>query len=359
MDEKIRARLDDLERRFDEIEHAFLDEQVLSDPRRMQELNKERAEIGDIVETFRRYRKTEADLADHRALLADPDPEMRRLAKEELARLEAERAALEDRLRALLTPKDPLDGKNIILEIRSGTGGEEAALFAAELLRMYSRYADSKGWKVEPMSLSSSSGGGIKEAIVAISGKDVYSHLRFESGVHRVQRVPVTESQGRIHTSAATVAVLPEADEVDVKIDEKDIEIHVAAAGGPGGQGVNTTNSAVRLLHKPSGIMVHCMDERSQIKNRAKAMKILRSRLMEAELRKQQAERSAERRAMVRSGDRSEKIRTYNFPQDRITDHRLDRNFHNLPAFMDGEIDELVQQLRLQHQARLLEGKKP
>jgi peptide chain release factor 1 len=359
MDEKIRARLDGLERRFDEIERAFLDEQVLSDPRRMQELNKERTELGDVVETFRRYRKTEADLTDHRALLDDPDPEMRRLAKDELARLEAERAALEERLRVLLTPKDPLDGKNIILEIRSGTGGEEAALFAAELLRMYSRYAESKGWKVEPMSLSSSSGGGIKEAIVSISGKDVYSHLRFESGVHRVQRVPVTEAQGRIHTSAATVAVLPEADEVDVKIDEKDLEIHVAAAGGPGGQGVNTTNSAVRLLHKPSGIMVHCMDERSQIKNRAKAMKILRSRLMEAELEKQQAERTAERRAMVRSGDRSEKIRTYNFPQDRITDHRLDRNFHNLPAFMDGEIDELVQQLRLQHQAQLLEGKKP
>ena len=358
MDDKVRARLDGLDRRFDEIERSFIDEQVLSDPKRVQELNKERTEIGEVVETFRRYRKTEADLADNRALLDDPDPEMRKLARDEVARLEAELAALDERLRVLLTPKDPLDGKNILLEIRSGTGGEEAALFAAELLRMYSRYAESKGWKVEPMSLSSSSGGGIKEAIVSISGKDVYSHLRFESGVHRVQRVPVTEAQGRIHTSAATVAVLPEADEVDIKIDEKDLEIHVAAAGGPGGQGVNTTNSAVRLLHKPSGIMVHCMDERSQIKNRAKAMKILRSRLMEAELEKQQAERTAERRAMIRSGDRSEKIRTYNFPQDRITDHRLERNFHNLPAFMDGEIDELVQQLRLQHQAQLLEGKK-
>jgi peptide chain release factor 1 len=223
---------------------------------------------------------------------------------------------------------------------------------------MYFCYAETKGWKVESISLSSSSGGGIKEAIVSISGREVYSHLRFESGVHRVQRVPVTEAQGRIHTSAATVAVLPEADEVDVKIDEKDLEVHVAAAGGPGGQGVNTTNSAVRLLHRPSGIMVHCMDERSQIKNRAKAMKILRSRLMDMELEKQQAERTAERRAMVRSGDRSEKIRTYNFPQDRITDHRLERNFHNLPGFMDGNIEDLVRQLRLQHQAQLLEGKR-
>ncbi|MBN1774666.1 MAG: PCRF domain-containing protein, partial [Deltaproteobacteria bacterium] len=230
--------------------------------------------------------------------------------------------------------------------------------FAAELLRMYSRYAETKGWKVEPMSLSSSSGGGIKEAIVSISGREVYSHLRFESGVHRVQRVPVTEAQGRIHTSAATVAVLPEADEVDVRIEEKDLEVHVAAAGGPGGQGVNTTNSAVRLLHRPSGIMVHCMDERSQIKNRAKAMKILRSRLMEAQIEKQQAERTAERRAMVGSGDRSEKIRTYNFPQDRITDHRLEKNFHNLPVFMDGGIDDLLQALRMQHQTQLLEGKR-
>ena len=217
------------------------------------------------------------------------------------------------------------------------------------------RYAELKRWKVEQMSLSSSSSGGIKEAIVSISGKDVYSHLRFESGVHRVQRVPVTEAQGRIHTSAATVAVLPEADEVDVRIEDKDLEIHVAAAGGPGGQGVNTTNSAVRLLHKPSGIMVHCMDERSQHKNKARAMKILRSRLLEMETEKQHAERTAERRAMVRSGDRSEKIRTYNFPQDRITDHRLERNFHNLPSFMDGNIEDMVQALRMQRQSELLE----
>ncbi|MBN1770894.1 MAG: PCRF domain-containing protein, partial [Deltaproteobacteria bacterium] len=216
MDDKVRARLDGLDRRFDEIERSFLDEQVLSDPKRVQELNKERTEIGDVVEAFRRFRTSEAELADNRALLEDPDLEMRKLAWDEVARLEAELVGLEDRLRVLLTPKDPLAGKNILLEIRSGTGGEEAALFAAELLRMYSRYAETKGWKVEPMSLSSSSGGGIKEAIVSISGKEVYSHLRFESGVHRVQRVPVTEAQGRIHTSAATVAVLPEADEVDV-----------------------------------------------------------------------------------------------------------------------------------------------
>ena len=356
MDDKVRARLEGLERRFEEIERLFCDEKVLADPRRMQELNKERSDSTDVVEALRRLRKTEQELADNRALLEDPDGEMRRMAREELTRLEADRAALEERIRVLLTPKDRLEGKNILLEIRSGTGGEEAALFAAELLRMYSRYAELKRWKVEPMSLSSASAGGIKEAIVSISGKDVYAHLRFESGVHRVQRVPVTESQGRIHTSAATVAVLPEADEVDVKIEEKDLDVHVAAAGGPGGQGVNTTNSAVRLLHKPSGIMVHCMDERSQHKNRAKAMKILRSRLMEAEIEKQQAERTAERRAMVRSGDRSEKIRTYNFPQDRVTDHRLERNFHNLPSFMNGEIDDMVQALRMRHQTELLEG---
>ncbi|MBI5499692.1 MAG: peptide chain release factor 1 [Deltaproteobacteria bacterium] len=355
MDDKVRSRLQGIEQRFAEIEKLLCDPAVLADPRRMQELNKERSDASEVVEVFGRLRRVEADVADNRALLEDPDPEMRKMAKEEVVRLEGERAGLEERLKVLLTPRDPLDGKNIILEVRSGTGGEEAALFAAELLRLYTRYAELKRWKIEPMSLSSSSGGGIKEAIVSISGKDVYSHLRFESGVHRVQRVPVTEAQGRIHTSAATVAVLPEADEVDVRIEDKDLEIHVAAAGGPGGQGVNTTNSAVRLLHKPTGLMVHCMDERSQHKNKAKAMKILRSRLMELEIEKQQAERTAERRAMVRSGDRSEKIRTYNFPQDRITDHRLDRNFHNLPSFMNGEIDDLVEALRLQRQAELLE----
>jgi peptide chain release factor 1 len=355
MDEKIRTRLENLAQRSLEIEQLFCDEKILTDPKRVQELNKERSDSSDAVESFRLWKKLEQDLADNKALLDDADPEMRKMAKDEIGRLEGERIPLEARIKLLLTPKDPLAGKNILLEIRSGTGGEEAALFAAELLRMYSRYAEMKRWKVEPMSLSSASAGGIKEAIVSISGKEVYSHLRFESGVHRVQRVPVTESQGRIHTSAATVAVLPEADEVDIKIEEKDLDVHVAAAGGPGGQGVNTTNSAVRLLHKPSGLMVHCMDERSQHKNRAKAMKILRSRLMELELEKQQAERTAERRAMVRSGDRSEKIRTYNFPQDRLTDHRLERNFHNLPALMDGEIDDLVQALRHQHETQLLE----
>jgi peptide chain release factor 1 len=355
MDEKIRQRLEGLEQRSVEIEQLFCDEKVLAEPKRVQELNKERSDSSEAVEAFRIWRRMEQDLADNKALLGDSDPEMRKMAREEIGRLESERVPLEARIKFLLTPKDPLAGKNILLEIRSGTGGEEAALFAAELLRMYSRYAEMKRWKVEPMSLSSASAGGIKEAIVSISGREVYSHLRFESGVHRVQRVPVTESQGRIHTSAATVAVLPEADEVDIRIEEKDLDVHVAAAGGPGGQGVNTTNSAVRLLHKPSGIMVHCMDERSQHKNRAKAMKILRSRLMEMELEKQQAERTAERRAMVRSGDRSEKIRTYNFPQDRLTDHRLERNFHNLPALMDGEIDDLVQALRHQHETQLLE----
>jgi peptide chain release factor 1 len=355
MDAKIRARLDGLDNRLVELERLLCDEAVLADPRRIQSLNKERTDIAEVVESYRRLRKVEKDLEDNRALLEDPDAEMRRMAKDEVARLEQEATALRERIRVLLTPKDPLDGKNILLEVRAGTGGEEAALFAADLLRMYTRYAEIQRWKVEPLSLSAAAAGGIKEAIVSISGRNVYSQLRFESGVHRVQRVPVTEAQGRIHTSAATVAVLPEADEVDVKLEEKDLDIHVAAAGGPGGQGVNTTNSAVRILHRPSGIMVHCMDERSQHKNKAKALKILRSRLMEMEIEKQQAERSAERRAMVRSGDRSEKIRTYNFPQDRVTDHRLGRSFHNIDALMDGEIGPLVDALRLQHQAELLE----
>ncbi len=349
------ARLAGIEARFEEIQALLCDERTLADPRRIQELNKERAGIEDVVGAYRRLRRAEADVEANRALLEDADPEMRAMAREEAARLAREIEGIAERIRVLLIPRDPLDGKNIILEIRSGTGGEEAALFAAELLRMYTRYAERRGWRVEPMSVSGAAAGGIKEAVISIAGKDVYSHLRFESGVHRVQRVPVTESQGRIHTSAATVVVLPEADEVDVRLDEKDLEIHVAAAGGPGGQGVNTTNSAVRILHKPSGLMVHCMDERSQHKNRARALKVLRSRLMEMETEKRHAERSAERRAMVRSGDRSEKIRTYNFPQDRLTDHRLGRSFHNLQALLGGEIDEIVDAMRLQYQADMLD----
>jgi len=356
MDDRLRGRLASIESRLAEIERQLCGEAVLADPRRGLELNKERSGIDEVVEAWRRYCRSERDAEANRALTTDADPEMRTMAKEEEARLAAVLETLDQRIRDLLTPKDPLEGKNIILEIRSGTGGEEAALFAAELLRMYTRYADRNGWKVESMSLSAAAAGGIKEAIISVSGKNVYAHLRFESGVHRVQRVPVTESQGRIHTSAATVAVMAEADEVDVRIEEKDLDIHVAAAGGPGGQGVNTTNSAVRLLHRPTGLMVHCMDERSQHKNRAKAMKILRSRLMDLEIEKQHAERTAERRSMVRSGDRSEKIRTYNFPQDRLTDHRLGRNFHNLPALMDGEIDDLVEALRVQHHSEVLEA---
>jgi peptide chain release factor 1 len=353
---KVRERLVRVEARFVELERLLCDEAVLADPRRIQEVNKERSDMEDLIEAWRRFRRAETDLEESRVLSADPDPEMRGMAEEDSARLAGELSALEERIRRLLVPPDPLDGKNILLEIRAGTGGEEAALFAGDLLRMYSRYADQKGWKIEPIHLSSSSSSGVREAIISVSGKNVYSHLRFESGVHRVQRVPATESQGRIHTSAATVAVLPEADEVDVQIQEKDLEISIAAAGGPGGQGVNTTNSAVRLLHKPTGIMVHCMDERSQHKNKAKAMKVLRARLLEMELEKQEAERTAERRSMVRSGDRSEKIRTYNFPQDRVTDHRLGRNFHNLPVLMDGSIGDMIDALRLHHEAERLQG---
>jgi peptide chain release factor 1 len=297
------------------------------------------------VGKYREWKKVEEELSQARPMLLDSDPGMREMAQEEIARLEPERARIEEELAILLLPKDPNDEKNIVLEIRAGTGGDEATLFAAETFRMYSRYAESLGWRVEVTSSSESPVGGLKEVIALVSGHNVFSKLKYESGVHRVQRVPVTEQQGRVHTSAITVAVLPEADEVEVKLEPKDIRIDTFCSSGPGGQSVNTTYSAVRITHLPTGLVVSCQDEKSQIKNRAKAERVLRSRLYELELEKQQAAVGAERRSMVGTGDRSEKIRTYNFPQNRVTDHRIGFTLHQLDFVMDGKLDPVIDAL--------------
>ena len=345
-------KLEGIERRFREIEQQLCDPAVSRDPAQLRKLNKERSDIEPVVSTFERYRRLEQSLSEDRAAL--DDPELRELAEQEILTHQAELDGVAEELRMLLVPRDPNDARNTIVEIRGGTGGEEAALFAADLFRMLGRYAERKGWKIEVLSQSSASAGGYKEIIALVSGKDVYSHLRYEAGVHRVQRVPATEAQGRIHTSTATVAVLPEADEVDVQIDEGELEISIAASGGPGGQGVNTTNSAVQIRHLPSGMIVKCQDERSQHKNKARALKVLRSRLLDLERQKQQEATSAERRGMVGTGERSEKVRTYNFPQNRVTDHRVNLTLHRLESVMDGDLDELVEALRTYRQAELL-----
>ncbi len=352
-------KLAEVEARYQELEVQLADPDVLAKQNAFQKLAKERAEIEDLVETYRRLKQVLHDLEENAPLLRESDAEMRAMAREEEQRLTAQRTQIEERLKVLLLPKDPNDDKNIVLEIRAGTGGEEASLFAADLFRMYSRYAERKRWRVEILNLSESSAGGIKEAvalITAAAGGKVFSELKYESGVHRVQRVPETEAQGRIHTSAATVAVLAEAEEVDVRIEDKDLRIEVMRSGGPGGQSVNTTDSAVQIMHIPTGIIVRCQQEKSQHKNRATAMRILRSKLLEIEREKQEtAERDA-RRAQVKSGDRSEKIRTYNFPQDRITDHRIGLTKHNLPKVMDGDIQEIIDALRTHYQAESLRG---
>jgi peptide chain release factor 1 len=347
-------KLESLRLRHEELEELLCRPEVISDGKRYAQLRREHGELGPLVVAFADWQKTRRQLEDDRAALLDP--ELREMAEEEIPALEARLAELEKELEVLLLPSDPNDARNTILEIRSGTGGEEAALFAADLFRMYSRYADRAGWKIEILSTSEASAGGLKEIVASVSGDRVYSRLRFEGGVHRVQRVPATESQGRIHTSTATVAVLPEADEVDVDIDDKDLEISIAASGGPGGQGVNTTNSAVQILHRPSGIIVKCQDERSQIKNKARAMKVLRARLLEREQAAADAAVAAERRGMVGSGERSEKIRTYNYPQNRVTDHRIGLTLHRLDQVMNGDLEELLTALRASHQATLLEA---
>ena len=346
------AKLEAVARRFRELEHLLCSPEVLADHAKLQKLNKERTDLEPVVAQFARLNDVERRITEDREMLGDPD--LGELARAELPELETERETIARDLELLLLPKDPADAKNTIVEIRSGEGGEEAALFAADIFRMIGRYAETKRWKVEILSVSEASAGGYKEVIALVTGQDVYSHLRYEGGVHRVQRVPATEAQGRIHTSTATVAVLPEADDVEVQIDDKDLDISIAASGGPGGQGVNTTNSAVQIRHIPTGIIVKCQDERSQLKNKAKALKVLKSRLLDIERKRQEDALSAERRTMVGSADRSMKIRTYNYPQNRVTDHRIGLTMHKLDRIMDGDIDELISALRTHRQAELL-----
>ncbi len=348
-------RLDQIEARYEELTAALASPEVISDSAKYQKTAKAHSEITPVVERYREYKDLKRGIAESKAVLADEkDPEMRAYAQEELDKLEARLAETEQELKVLLLPKDPNDEKNVILEIRAGTGGDEATLFAAEMFRMYTRYAESQGWKVEVLNTSESGVGGLKEVIAMISGDKVYSRLKYESGVHRVQRVPATEQQGRVHTSAVTVAVLPEAEDVDIKIEAKDLRIDTFCSSGPGGQSVNTTYSAVRITHIPTNTVVSCQDEKSQIKNRDKAMRVLRSRLYEMEMQKQQEALAKERKTMVGSGDRSEKIRTYNFPQNRVTDHRIGLTIHQLENVMDGKLQPVVEALVTHYQAEKL-----
>jgi peptide chain release factor 1 len=350
------AKLENLERHFEDLERELSSRAVLEDQDRYRKLAKAHADLKEVVDAFRRFRDLKNQLAESRALLQDGDPELRSLAQEEIRALEPEAAGLEQELTLLLLPKDPLDDKNIILEIRAGTGGEEAALFAADLFRMYSRYAEARGWKTEILGISEAAAGGYKEISALIAGGKAYSYLKYEAGTHRVQRVPVTESQGRIHTSAATVAIMPEAEEADVNVKPEDLRFDVYRSSGPGGQSVNTTDSAVRVTHIPTGIVVAMQDEKSQHKNKAKALKVLYSRLLQAEQDRLHAEQAENRRSQVGSGDRSERIRTYNFPQSRVTDHRVNLTLFKLDAVMQGDLQEIIDALTTAARAEALKA---
>jgi peptide chain release factor 1 len=349
-------KLNEVENHYEELGKLLADPKVLGNPKEMQKLARERAGISKLVETYRAYKKVEEEIEESHNLLMESDEEMRELAKAELQSLKERQAALEEEIKTLLLPQDPKDDKNIFLEIRAGTGGEEAALFAADLFRMYAKFAEMNRWRVEVMSQNPTGLGGFKEIIALIEGKKVYSRLKYESGVHRVQRVPMTESSGRIHTSAVTVAVLPEADEVEVEINPNDLRIDVYRSSGPGGQSVNTTDSAVRITHIPTGMVVTCQDEKSQHKNKAKALKVLRARLLDQLMEEQRNEISEERKSQVGSGDRSERVRTYNFPQNRITDHRLGLTLHRLDSVLEGDLAEMVDALNAHFQAQALKS---
>jgi peptide chain release factor 1 len=351
------SKLEQVEQRYNELSAKLSDPAVIQDQNRFRELAKEHSSLEDLVRTYQEYKNVAHNIEGNKQLIDESDDnELRQMAKDELKSLETAQAELTNKLKVLLLPKDPNDEKNIILEIRAGTGGDEAALFAADLFRMYSKYAELKKWKVELTDTSETGIGGFKEIFALVSGKNVYSDLKYESGVHRVQRVPKTETSGRVHTSAVTVAVLPEADEIDIAIDESDLKVDVFRSSGPGGQSVNTTDSAVRITHVPSGLVVVCRDERSQHKNKAKAMKILRARLNEKMQAEQDAEMRDVRKSQVGSGDRSEKIRTYNFPQSRVTDHRIGYTAHNLPGLLDGELDDIIEHLRTHFQTEAMKG---
>ncbi len=344
MTDQVLAKLRTTAARYDELARLLSDPAVQGDAAAYRTHSKALAEIQPTVECFREIQQVQQELAEAREMLAGSDPELQALATDEARRLEARLGVLEEQVRVLLVPKDPNDDRNVVLEIRAGTGGDEAALFAGDLFRMYSRFAERRGWKVDVLSSSETGVGGLKEVVATIEGRGVYRHLKHESGVHRVQRVPVTEASGRIHTSTATVAVLPESEEVDIQIDPKDLRIDTFCSSGPGGQSVNTTYSAVRVTHLPSGVVVSQQDEKSQIKNRQKAMKVLRSRLYDIEMRKQQDAIARERRGQVGTGDRAEKIRTYNFKENRVTDHRINFTMHQLEDALDGDLDELIRQ---------------
>jgi peptide chain release factor 1 len=347
-------KIEELERRFQELEALLSDPTVIGNQTEFRRLSREHAELSGLVDAYRRYKKVLAEIADNRELLADSD--MKEMAEEELQGLDAERERLEGEIRLLLLPRDPNDDKSVILEIRAGTGGDESALFAGDMFRMYSRFADASRWRVEIISASESERGGYKEIIAAVEGQGVYAKLKYESGTHRVQRVPETEAQGRIHTSACTVAILPEAEDIDIDINPADLKIDVYRSSGAGGQHVNTTDSAVRITHLPTGIVVACQEERSQIKNRAKAMKVLKSRMLDIMQTEQAAKTAADRKSQVGSGDRSERIRTYNFPQGRMTDHRIGLTLYRLDSIMAGDMGEIADALRAHYQMEALKA---